>query len=389
MRSSKLEGPLFVGMSNGYQGHPADTPVRTVTPVWTKYWYNSYSKRAKPANPVTQPTNVQAYHWQHTRGVWSDSYGNVSPSMYPASRVVAPADVSDNVKNEAIGKLLSKLKGETWNLSTFIGEMPETMKFTSEVLSSLWKSYRAVRRGDLRALNRMWFPRYKGNRYRGRDAKRITDSYWNVVGKPSISSAADKWMAWRYAVSPMVYDLDDALKELYGRSQAAVIYRNVRGKATGVHHQITPGNVIRSGSVALVWRASLYYQVSPTTDAFKRLGLINLPATLWELAPLSFVVDWFIPFGRYLSHLDAAAGVTIVSQTLACTETSVESTSGSGGTVNYRWSITSDEFLQKTYTRWTTFSLSPPPIRFSPNLNLLRQFDAAALAFQTVTGRKR
>jgi hypothetical protein len=29
----------------------------------------------------------------------------------------------------------------------------------------------------------------------------------------------------------------------------------------------------------------------------------------WELVPFSFVLDWFIPIGSYLSQLDASAGM--------------------------------------------------------------------------------
>jgi len=384
MRSSVLEGPIIMGMSGGSWGHPADTPVYTGQPLWKRYWYNNYTRRPLPSQPLSSPTGVSVQYWAHNRGIWSDSFGNRSAALYPASPVVPPSEYASSVSDEAIYKMLSKLKGETWNLSVFMAELPKTMKFASEVLSALWKSYRAVRRGDLRALWRMWFPRYKRGPYRGRHAQRMTDSYWNVVGKPVASSVADKWLAWRYAVSPMVYDLDDALREVHGRGQVSLPIKTASGRANGVYSTSTVSNGLSSsGSVSFSYRACAFYTANPTTAAMTRLGLINLGAMLWEVTPFSFVVDWVIPVGRFIGALDACAAANIVGKTLGYRSTSVATVSGSTKT----WTQSADTREDKNYSRVTNYALSPPIPRFRPNLNLMRQADALSLAFGLLTGR--
>lgn len=49
-----------------------------------------------------------------------------------------------------------------------------------------------------------------------------------------------------------------------------------------------------------------------------QLGLTNPVEVVWELVPYSFVVDWFLDVGGWVSSLSAAVGVTFVegSQTL-------------------------------------------------------------------------
>jgi hypothetical protein len=42
--------------------------------------------------------------------------------------------------------------------------------------------------------------------------------------------------------------------------------------------------------------------------AFTSLGLTNPALVAWELVPFSFVVDWALPIGDWLSSLDAMLG---------------------------------------------------------------------------------
>lgn len=41
-----------------------------------------------------------------------------------------------------------------------------------------------------------------------------------------------------------------------------------------------------------------------------RFGLLNPLEVIWELVPFSFVADWFLPIGDYLSALDASSRFT-------------------------------------------------------------------------------
>jgi hypothetical protein len=46
----------------------------------------------------------------------------------------------------------------------------------------------------------------------------------------------------------------------------------------------------------------------PWSGTLAQLGLTNPLELAWELLPWSFVADWFIPIGDYLSQLDATNG---------------------------------------------------------------------------------
>jgi hypothetical protein len=42
------------------------------------------------------------------------------------------------------------------------------------------------------------------------------------------------------------------------------------------------------------------------------LGLTNPVEVLWELVPFSFVIDWALPIGSFISQFDASLGWTFV-----------------------------------------------------------------------------
>jgi hypothetical protein len=47
---------------------------------------------------------------------------------------------------------------------------------------------------------------------------------------------------------------------------------------------------------------------APPTGTLAQLGITNPLELAWELLPWSFVADWFVPVGDYLSSLDATRG---------------------------------------------------------------------------------
>lgn len=51
-----------------------------------------------------------------------------------------------------------------------------------------------------------------------------------------------------------------------------------------------------------------YELENPFVATLAQLGITNPAELIWELVPYSFVIDWFVPVGNYLSAFDAALG---------------------------------------------------------------------------------
>jgi hypothetical protein len=49
----------------------------------------------------------------------------------------------------------------------------------------------------------------------------------------------------------------------------------------------------------------LQYEMYEEMSVARQLGMLDPASVVWEIVPYSFVVDWFVPFGTYLSNLNA------------------------------------------------------------------------------------
>jgi hypothetical protein len=299
----------------------------------------------------------------------------------------------------SVSRVLAKVKEEDWNLSTFLGELPETMQYFAAVARGITKSYSAVKRGDVRTLHGMMFPRWnrhvrvdKGRgqvSYPGGSGRRIHEERLNIDPRYGRGSAltdvsGGKWMEWRYAISPMMYDLDDALKYLYSSSLRPLIrHAKASGKLFSEDwiRNPTTGDTHHWSKVRV--DTGVYYTATPYVDAFKRLGLLNPVATLYELTPLSFVLDWFLPIGTYLGNLDAMAGVTVFgSYQTERTYLLSESFTKTYPPLPYGETRTPNTWTRKIYARAANPSLSIPLPKLQIGLNAQRFLDGLVLLRQ-------
>lgn len=67
---------------------------------------------------------------------------------------------------------------------------------------------------------------------------------------------------------------------------------------------ITPKDVRKGCEVKIVYKVE-----NRTLASLNSLGLVNPLSLAWELLPMSFVVDWFIPIGGFLRQLTAPLGL--------------------------------------------------------------------------------
>lgn len=348
------------------------------------------SFRKKPIALASSLTPYQHSWYRHTRTNDVSYEGRLTATMYALGQAVVPSDVSAAAERAATTKLLQKIKGETLNLSTFIGELPETCKWFKDTLKTVVSLYRAVRRGNMKKL------------------KRFVKRYWaspkaqNAVRAVSKTSreVSGRWLEWRYAITPLMLDFDALRQEVYDARNRMGLTRHVSSHAERYFDKrdLGSGRFAYADATVRVTKGC-YVTHNANADAFKRLGLLNPVATLWELTPLSFVIDWFLPIGDYLSSLDAMVGVSVTSTwmsnkqeggyTLASYQTEAW---GNSPVYPYpRVLLGYNRYGAQTmkyrrYTRTTPSSLSLPRPNIQRSLSSLRLFDAVALARQSFKG---
>jgi len=111
-----------------------------------------------------------------------------------------------------------------------------------------------------------------------------------------------RWLEYRYAVSPLMHSIDDALSLLQSYYSPYQSFRS--GQRFSDDLQV--GDYTVTG-VEIIDRVFLKQRYSH--EAWNNNLKQNVVATAWELVPLSFIVDWFLNVGDLISSLSVPSHV--------------------------------------------------------------------------------
>jgi hypothetical protein len=144
--------------------------------------------------------------------------------------------------------------------------------------------------------------------------------------KGNWKNTPNSWLELQYGWKPIVSDVQGACQALDTLESASNPYLvRVKGQAGADVENVwqKPMNYspLYRFTVRDKWKhsckVSLYYVLrNPTLARFASLSLTNPFEMAWEKQKYSFVVDWFLPVGNWLSTLDADFGWDFRSGTL-------------------------------------------------------------------------
>lgn len=120
----------------------------------------------------------------------------------------------------------------------------------------------------------------------------------------AIRSIGSNWMKYRYAIMPLAYSYRDALKTAERvQDMHTKKIRVVRPKDLGVSLPANTVQYIWTEYVGTITYRASAYQFFSWEEMAPLSGLgMNPLATIWELIPYSFVVDWFVNVGDYIAR---------------------------------------------------------------------------------------
>jgi hypothetical protein len=198
-------------------------------------------------------------------------------------------------------KLFNQLKGEGANLANMLGERKQVAKSIENVLNILRYTVVDLRRGNIvSAIRRMGGDPLTARKLRGKDI-------------------ADQWLSLQYGWKPLLSDVYDVVNGLHKREKYQPKIFRCSSKKDAVAPSDSswafgPGpkfvgtkNYGRRSTTAI---QKYMLRVFPNASLAEpaALGFTNPLVVAWEVTPWSFVVDWFLPVGRYLEQLTADHG---------------------------------------------------------------------------------
>lgn len=317
-----------------------------------------------PMNPFTYRSTV--HRWAHgytyqkhtASGNWTEKSGYLGIGYVNLEPREITNSLRESLRQAALGKAQRKIKDQHLSLGVTFGEARETANLLLDTARRSAVALGAASVGDWKtAVRTLWkgdvFDYYGRHKSRHGSVIQFYDRRsGNRIGsvKSGASTLVERFLELKFGWLPLYKDLYDSFEHLARllsdrgfdvRSAASATHRFNR-----VEEESFEGLPIQRKEFGSVTRKYTFVYRQAYPDALlhlKQTGLTNPLAIAWQLKPLSFVFDWFLPMGRYLDLLDYDLGLSL---TKACL-TTFEKT-----TVRYNVRVAGSHSGYENYGRW-------------------------------------
>lgn len=276
-------------------------------------------------------------------------------------------NVSGAVISACESRVLGQIRDNDWNVGQSIGEIPELIASIRDLILAIKDAIEFFRGGSLKPavqqLHEMaskratqkaaesaadWNNRLdklratggrklsrskssklfsKGNKNRVREMDRAFRRRANALKRARYAtgkSAATAWLVHQFALIPLLSDIYNMCEVISEGVKAPNGFRAFAEMEDPLERPAVKAGVIDNGGSFTAKRGvkvDVSYRVNnPVLFDLERYGLTDPLTIAWELVPLSFVVDWFVPVGAFLDSLGLPIGLVFESgyQTKYC-----------------------------------------------------------------------
>lgn len=226
------------------------------------------------------------------------------PILRPSSVLATQSGLLDELDGEiqslsevALRRHYAKLQNQKIDLASELAQGFQVINMISDLAVRISKSLLLLKKG------------------------RVLDSLGNLLPHTSKQVARD-YLTYVYGIKPLLSDAFGAAEHLAEYIQrSAPVKSNGHAKRTlptrKTPHvvnttigQFSKGELSETTEIRVKYGSEFVISDSLSRTA-AQLGFTNPANVVWELAPFSFVVDWFLPIGNFLSQLTALNGLSL------------------------------------------------------------------------------
>lgn len=188
-----------------------------------------------------------------------------------------------------------KAQGFGTNLIDIYRTRIETMNMVTSTIRRLTSTYRSIRKRKFR------------------DACEIMGISYRKPSRKNRNNPPGAWLEYTYGWSPLISDMYLVLNQPFPDLQIRVATGTEAVRTKRTDNGIAVATVIDE-EVKMRMRVVGYLRVKNSAlKAISYYGVDNPTLAVWEAMPYSFVVDWFLPIGDYLSSLSAFNGIEVLN----------------------------------------------------------------------------
>lgn len=269
------------------------------------------------------------------------------------------------------GKLREKVAGSDFNAGVALAELPQSLALIADAAIRIRKGLNALKRGNLpEAIKQL----------AGHKRARKIPKGTTVSNSKTVQS---NWLELQYGWRPLLQDVYGGA-ELLSHHLSVPIQQVLRVSKQAKGYLDRGSSYVVPASSEVLTKKRLKAIISER-DVPQLIGLTDPLSVIWEKVPYSFVVDWFIPIGNYLSArgLSQALKGTFVLSTLNTSKGSGAVFSGIDATVD---SLSGPlDWTKGNLSRTVSSTLQIPLPSFKPLMKVASwQHCANAIALLTV-----
>jgi len=278
-----------------------------------------YDSNSIPANFVYRNWNGVDGRYEYVGAVkrvkWNAYSSNLQVADWPivdfgygqyvllggGNRPSAALDNNDYI--QLLSKLDNKVRGSSFNLGVFLGELPESLRMISSNVVGLARSIHALRRGNFHAaVDALRVTELPFREFRNRHG--IPQPHIRVQDRSPAGflrmELPQRYLELQFGWKPLLSDIAAAWQMaenrllLPRRQYFRASIQNTKGYESSVSPSVykMPGTLKHKKTVIL--------ELSEDISNLYTLGLTSPEQIAWELLPFSFVYDWVMPIGNFL-----------------------------------------------------------------------------------------
>lgn len=407
------------GFSNA--SYTTTVAARVKSRVWVTtpgFHAKRKSRSELPINPLEEQyierndslSSIELHKWVGGANPVVKNTITFSGGHYYLPQQFPPTSGNTALYNKCLTKFPTKVNGESFNSLVFLAEFKKTRAMVLTLAQDIATQFSKMQKSRVKDLSSI-----SGRMYRDKHGfskhKFRTDSGLNPNSGLSKREVQNVWLEYRYGWRLLVKDIQDALKALHDTRTRRPVLRVTALSREEVKQSFTINNLQLINRIAPPGQClndltceRTYYEETKVTVRFRdslpllgtlqQYGITNPALLVWELIPYSFVFDWLVPVGDYLSTIDTFVGKEFVSGCASyITDDSVKSkpTNVRGDPTNSGWVLGRINHLAENTARrrfykrvsLTSFPSATLP-RLDVNLNTQRVIDAISLVTQKI-----